>query len=784
MSTAQAASVLRHIRKLVDGSNRLGDAELLERFTSRREEAAFDALLRRHGPLVLAVCRRVLSHPQDVEDAFQATFLVLVRRAASIRKSESVSAWLYGVAYRIAMKARTQAARRRQREARAGEVRQTASRLDEVTGRELYAVVDEELNRLPAECRAALILCYLEGKTRDEAARQLGWSLGTLKRRLERGRRRLHDRLTRRGMAPSFALFAATFSQKVDPTVVSGALATATVQNALEFGLGATRAAPLAGPAEVLANLVLKGIYMSKIKTALLFLVVCGSVAAGPGLLLRQSLVAQAPETQARENSSSPSSGRLPDQKEEKHAKDGEGLKVAPYDTRPLARRVWAILTTVEKNDIEPRPRALILSEGATSFLKTTKAAPPADLPARIAALTSEEELAAFLKGVWPKPGAGQAAPDDKLEAAFVDGVLGGIPGKPDLMPPEVVRISEQSQANRYVGIGLQLSISAKEKYPQIVTPTKRGPLREAGARAGDLIVEVDGKDTHGVALRKVVEWLRGEEGMPVTVVIQKPGEAARRTLHLTRTVVPFEMVVGYRRAGEGWTYRIDPETPVAYVRIESMTSGTLHELRQIEPQLRAEGVHAMVLDMRFQRGLSDNLHAAALVANGLLDGGLLWRVIDSHQQTREYRAGRECLFRRWPLVVLINEDTQEAAHAAVAAALQDNGRAVLVGEPTAAQGYATSLVGLPEQLGAIAVRTSRLERAAKDRDWPVKPDHRVALSKAQRLAVANWLRYKGFPDLPVGVDDKPPKDPQLARAVELLRKQLQVAEQGSQGGR
>jgi C-terminal peptidase prc len=781
MSNAQAASVLRHIRKLVDGSNRLGDAELLERFTSRREEAAFDALLRRHGPLVLAVCRRVLCHQQDVEDAFQATFLVLVRRAASIRKSESVSAWLYGVAYRIATKARTQAARRRQREARAGEGRQTASRLDEVTGRELYAVVDEELNRLPAECRAALILCYLEGKTRDEAARQLGWSLGTLKRRLERGRRRLHDRLTRRGMAPSFALFAATFSQKVDPTAVSGALAAATVRKALEFGLGATRAAPLAGPAEVLADLVLKGIYMSKIKTALLFVIVCGSIAAGPGLLLRQGLVAQAPEAHAH-NSVAPVPGALPDQKEEKRAKDGVGPKAASYDTRPLARRVWAIITTVEKNDIEPRPRALVLSDGAASFLKTAKVAPPANLPARIAALSSEEELAAFLKGIWPKPGAGPAVPDDKLEAAFLDGVLGGIPGKPDLMPPELVRISEQSQANRYVGIGVQLSINAKEMYPQIVTPTKRGPLREAGAKAGDLIVEVDGKDTHGVVLRKVVDWLRGEEGAPVTMVIRKPGETARRTLHLTRSVVPFEMVVGYRRAGEGWTYRIDPATPVAYVRIESMTSGTLHELRQIEPQLRAEGVQAMVLDMRFTGGHS-NLHAAALVANGFLDGGLLWRVIDLHQQVKEYRAGRECLFRQWPLAVLVNEDTQRA-HSAVAAALQDNGRAILVGEPSGADGYAATLVGLPDQLGAIAVRTARLERAAKDRGWPVKPDHRVASSKAQREALGIWLHYKGFPELPAGVDDKPPEDPQLARAVELLRKQMQVAERGSQGGR
>ena len=157
--------------------------------------------------------------------------------------------------------------------------------------------------------------------------------------------------------------------------------------------------------------------------------------------------------------------------------------------------------------------------------------------------------------------------------------------------------------------------------------------MREAGAKAGDLIVEVDGKDTLGVKLRTVVDWLRGEEGAPVRVVIRKPGEKANRTLHLTRSVVPFQMVEGYRRAGEGWTYRIDPATPVAYVRIASITSGTLHELRQLEPQLRGEGVRAIVLDLRFTGGHSDNVQAAALVANGFLDGGLLWRVIDSRHQ-------------------------------------------------------------------------------------------------------------------------------------------------------
>ena len=117
-----------------------------------------------------------------------------------------------------------------------------------------------------------------------------------------------------------------------------------------------------------------------------------------------------------------------------------------------------------------------------------------------------------------------------------------------------------------------------------------------------------------------------------------------------------------------------------------------------------------------------------------------------------------------------------------MAAALQDNGRATLVGEPPSANGYVTSVIGLPDRMGAIGIHTGRLERAAKSRGWPVQPDHRVPSSKQQREALANWLHYKGFPELPAGVEDKPPEDPQLRRAIELLREQMQVAErQGDQ---
>jgi RNA polymerase sigma-70 factor (ECF subfamily) len=210
------------------------DRQLLERFVTRRDGAAFAALVGRHGPRVLGVCRRVLRHEQDAEDVFQATFLVLARRAAVIPWQESVSRWLSAVAYRLALHARGGAARRRRRErpvrpARrgtpsaddgreppAGPVGEwdslsekdhpCADPLAEVARRELRRVLDDELLRLPEKYRAPVVLCYLEGKTNEEAARELGWPTGSMSRRLARARALLRQRLTRRGLALATAV--------------------------------------------------------------------------------------------------------------------------------------------------------------------------------------------------------------------------------------------------------------------------------------------------------------------------------------------------------------------------------------------------------------------------------------------------------------------------------------------------------------------------------------------------------------------------------------------------
>src|SRR5262249_22196880 len=162
---------------------------------------------RRHGPMVLATCRRVLRHAEDAEDAFQAAFLILARKAGSIRRSESVGGWLHRVAYRLALKARAGAARRRRPLAR-GEPMTFADPTAAAAGQEAQALLDEELQRLPERYRSALVLCYLEGLTQEAAARRLGWSKGTLRRRLGQGRELLRRRLIRRGLAPSAALAA------------------------------------------------------------------------------------------------------------------------------------------------------------------------------------------------------------------------------------------------------------------------------------------------------------------------------------------------------------------------------------------------------------------------------------------------------------------------------------------------------------------------------------------------------------------------------------------------
>src|SRR5262245_897523 len=236
----RALSLLRQVAAPADGS-RL-DEELLDRFVPSHDGSASARLVERHGALVLGVCRRVRRHHQDAEDAFQATFLVLARKARHIRRRDALAGWLYKVAYHLSVKLRASAERRRQSERRPPPAPPKPAD-DQITWGDLRLVLDEELDRLPEKYRAPLLLCCLAGRTRDEAAEQLGWTLGTLKMRLERGRQLLRTRLARRGLTVSAALLAVLLAQHTTASPVPALLATTTTKAALLFAPGNPSAA-------------------------------------------------------------------------------------------------------------------------------------------------------------------------------------------------------------------------------------------------------------------------------------------------------------------------------------------------------------------------------------------------------------------------------------------------------------------------------------------------------------------------------------------------------------
>jgi RNA polymerase sigma factor (sigma-70 family) len=280
-------TVVRHLRRVVAPGD--SDRQLLEDFACSGRQDAFTALVRRHGPLVLGVCYRVLQHRQDAEDAFQATFLVLARKAQTVAWQDSISNWLHGVAYRIALKARTQGSRRRLIEAQATGANDTVGTGDWIDWQELRQVLDEELQRLPAKYRAPLLLCYLEGKTRDEAATQLGWSPGSVKGRLERGRDLLRSRLARRGLPLSVVLCATALAEQGATAAVPASLASATIQASVGFVAGPAAGAAISAHVLALSQGVLQAMLLMKVKIATAALLVVTVLGLGTGIAVHQA---------------------------------------------------------------------------------------------------------------------------------------------------------------------------------------------------------------------------------------------------------------------------------------------------------------------------------------------------------------------------------------------------------------------------------------------------------------------------------------------------------------
>jgi RNA polymerase sigma factor (sigma-70 family) len=285
MASGPLVPVIDFLRKVVAPSEVecQGDGQLLRWFVEHGDEDAFTALVQRHGPMVYAVCRRVLNDAHDADDAFQATFLVLARKAGAIRKRESLASWLHGVAYRTAVKARARDARRQAHEREAPDMPR-ADPLAELAWRELRPVLDSELERLPEKYRAPLVLCYLEGKTNEAAARQLGWTKGTVSGRLARARALLRGRLARRGLGLSGGVLATALSLGPASAAVPAPLVTSTVKAAALVAVGQA-AAGVSAPVAALVEGVLQAMCVTKVKVTAAVLLAVTVLGAGAGVL-------------------------------------------------------------------------------------------------------------------------------------------------------------------------------------------------------------------------------------------------------------------------------------------------------------------------------------------------------------------------------------------------------------------------------------------------------------------------------------------------------------------
>src|SRR5262245_14772299 len=290
MTTSPMAELIQQLRRVVllrDGAG-LTDGQLLDAYISRRDETALAALVQRHGPMVWGVCRRVLGNYHDAEDAFQATFLVLVRRAASVTPREMVANWLYGVAHQAALKARATIGARKARERQVVELPEPAA-AEPAPWDELLPLLDEELSRLPDNYRAVIVLCDLEGKTRKEVARQLGIPEGSVGGWVARARVMLAKRLSQRGVTLAGGTLAAILAQNVASARVPALVVSNTIKVA-SF-LAARQAVPglISVRVAALTEGVLKAMFLTRLKRVMAFLIaaVClGGV--GTAIVLNQ----------------------------------------------------------------------------------------------------------------------------------------------------------------------------------------------------------------------------------------------------------------------------------------------------------------------------------------------------------------------------------------------------------------------------------------------------------------------------------------------------------------
>jgi RNA polymerase sigma factor (sigma-70 family) len=416
MPASQASSVIHHLRRaaLLCTGTEPTDGQLLGCFLERHDEAAFAALVCRHGPMVLGVCRRILRHHHDAEDAFQATFLVLARKAASIHPRDMLPGWLHGVACKTARKARTLAVKRAARERQVPQLPEP-EQLEREAPRDLRPVIDEELARLPVRYRAPIVLCDLEGKTHQDAARQLGCPQGTVSGRLSRGRRLLARRLARRGLALSAVSLGLLLKQAAAGSVPP-LLLTSTVRAASLVAAGQQATGVITATVAALTQGVLRSMLVLKLESVAVGLLVLVLAGLGAGVLVPQVLAEPGPQ-------------RGPTEKREVPPADRPAAKPAPEDSFAALKKEFD--TAFAKHREERQKEAAELVKAAEERRRAGEEEWKAAEEKRKAAVNAAEKALRDAKSEEQRQEA-----QKKLRAASV------VPARPALSMPALKTLS------------------------------------------------------------------------------------------------------------------------------------------------------------------------------------------------------------------------------------------------------------------------------------------------------------------------------------------------------
>jgi RNA polymerase sigma factor (sigma-70 family) len=603
MCTAQLDPILRHLRKLATVGERT-DQQLLDAFAARRDEAAFTALVARHGPMVLRVCRRALGHEQDAEDAFQATFLVLARDTGLIRKREALADWLHGVAYRTAMKAKRSAARRRAREQHRGAAasRPTASPLWD----EVQETLDDEVRKLPERFRSAFVLCVLEGKSGPEAAAALGCKEGTVSSRLTRARQQLRRQLSRRGIKLTALLAALAVAEGTRKAAVAGPLMRSTIRYGLLVAADATAAGQIPTQIAALAAGVTRAMFLSKAKIAT-FVLLTGCFLAGIGALARRALAAPQAESKALVSAAAeePAPNQKPAAADEKESLTYAGRVVGP-DGKPVAgAKLYLTLAWYYTKRTAPSPAAA--TTGADGRFRFTVPKAKFGEQASVVAATASG-LGVTWVDVWPGSNAEdltlQPVPDDvpvtgqvvDLEGKPVQGATIRVRqvlavAKEDLGPwLEAVKAKKgQSSQLEFQHFTQRLTCTEVPELSQKIATDAEGRFRLTGIGRNRLIVaQIDGPTIACQQLRiltRAGESIVAPESPGVRVIGISPSETTYHGASFKHVAAATKPIIGVVRDR-------DTKEPLAGVTIKSykMANNPIHGVDWVETTTDDQG--------------------------------------------------------------------------------------------------------------------------------------------------------------------------------------------------